>query len=275
MTTSSPAAEVLSELRNNLWYNKITQETLEIKMKQSLYKVGSALKTHAWVISLILSMGALAFSAYNLKLTSQNQVISQSNPGTPNSGYTLPVDEFIKELSGNQPTLGNSDAPITLIELADFQCPFCKKFYDDSFSTIKKDYIDTGKVKFVFVNLAFLGKESENAAEAAMCAKDQGKFWEYHDAIYENQGGENLGIFNDQKFLAIAKGLDMNTEDFKSCINNDSHLEAVTEERMLANKYGLSGTPTFIMGDKVLKGSYPAETFKQIFDAALEENSSQ
>jgi len=78
------------------------------------------------------------------------------------------------------------------VEFADYQCPFCEKFYTDTFPDIKKNYIDTGKIKFVYKNLAFLGKESTDAANASMCARDQNKFWEFHDYLFTHQGSETL-----------------------------------------------------------------------------------
>lgn len=241
------------------------------KIKHSLKDFGQTLKTYAWIISLILSLGALAFGAYSIKLANKGPLVIQAGSSIATTNSSLPADGLINELSGDQPTLGNDDAPLTLIEMADFQCPFCKKFFDESFSTIKQNYIDTGKVKFIFVNLAFLGQESKDAAEAGMCAKDQGKFWEYHDEIYKNQGGENLGVFSTKKLQELAKTVGLNIAEFNSCMTNDKHLKAIEQEKAIANKYGFMGTPTFIIKDKVIKGAYPIDTFSKALDAALEE----
>ena len=91
---------------------------------------------------------------------------------------------------------GDPDAPVTMIEFGDFQCPFCGRFYVQTESQIDEAYIQSGKVRFGYFNFAFLGPESTWAAEAAECASDQDKYWEYHDVLFSNQSGENQGAFN-------------------------------------------------------------------------------
>lgn len=106
--------------------------------------------------------------------------------------------------AGNLPTLGDSNAKVLVVEFADYQCPFCEQFFTQTYPQIKKDYIDTGKIKFAFRDFPFLGQpttdpagdESMNAANAARCANDQGKFWDYHDYLYSHQGQEDGGTFS-------------------------------------------------------------------------------
>lgn len=118
-----------------------------------------------------------------------------------------------KEISSRDVVLGDPKAPVTLIEYGDYQCPFCGRFFKDTEPLIRENYIKTGKVKMVFRNFQFLGSESVSAAEAAECAKDQGKFWAYHDALYTtelNDGKENNGNLTRELFIDLAKstGLD-------------------------------------------------------------------
>lgn len=106
--------------------------------------------------------------------------------------------------------LGDPNAPVTVIEYGDYQCPFCARFFTDVEPFIRDEYIKTGKVKMVFRNYAFLGPESVDAAEAAECAKDQGKFWEFHDALYEAEaedGREHNGNLNKDLFVEISEKL--------------------------------------------------------------------
>lgn len=98
--------------------------------------------------------------------------------------------------SGKLPALGKDDAPVTIVEFADFQCPFCERFYNNVKKGIEDEYVKTGKVKFYFRNYAFLGPESITAAQGAYCANEQGKFWQYHNFLFENQGPENSGTFS-------------------------------------------------------------------------------
>jgi|SRR3989344_403375 len=118
-----------------------------------------------------------------------------------------------KEIFPRDVILGDPKAPVTLIEYGDYQCPFCSRFFKDTEPLIRKNYIETGKVKMVFRNFQFLGSESVNAAQAAECAKDQGKFWVYHDALYAAEledGRENNGNLKRELFIDLAKsaGLD-------------------------------------------------------------------
>ena len=99
--------------------------------------------------------------------------------------------------SGN--VFGKAEAPITVTEYADFQCPACGQLARQTLPIIEEEYIKTGKVKWVFNHFAFLGDESIRAAEASECASDQGKFWEYANTLFANQAGENQGAFRDEK----------------------------------------------------------------------------
>ena len=103
--------------------------------------------------------------------------------------------------------MGNKNAKVTIIEFADFQCPFCERFFKDAESNIIKDYVNSGKVKFAFRHYAFLGQESNFAAEASECANEQGKFWEFHDYLFKNQQGENQGAFTKDKLKGFAATL--------------------------------------------------------------------
>jgi protein-disulfide isomerase len=96
---------------------------------------------------------------------------------------------------GPFPVLGNANAKVTIVEFADFQCPFCAQFYKQTEPSIINDYVKSGKAKFAFQNYAFLGQESNTAAEGAYCANDQGKFWSYHNFMYDHQAQENSGQF--------------------------------------------------------------------------------
>jgi protein-disulfide isomerase len=113
--------------------------------------------------------------------------------------------------------LGDPNAKVTLVEYGDYQCPFCGRFFSEVEPLIRQNYIQTGKVNMIFRNFEFLGPESEASAEASECAKDQGKFWEYHDALYsakvaDTAGGENDGSLNRDLFLKIANNLGLNAQ---------------------------------------------------------------
>lgn len=130
--------------------------------------------------------GAQPFSVF--KTIIDAEVASPNQP--------LPTGERVIVDVGSLPVLGKPDAPVTVIEFADFQCPFCERFYKDAEKGIIENYVKSGKVKFVFRNYAFLGPESNIAAEGSYCASEQGKFWEYHNFLFDNQGPESSGTFS-------------------------------------------------------------------------------
>jgi protein-disulfide isomerase len=127
-------------------------------------------------------------------------------------------------------TCGSTNAPVTIDLYADFQCPYCGQF-EPVVEQLGPDYIDTGKVKVVFHNFAFIGDESVAAAQAAMCAGDQNKFWMFANDLYKHQGAENSGVFSSSnlKKLAAAAGLD--TAQFNSCLDTGKYAGAVEQQR--------------------------------------------
>ncbi|MCK4846833.1 MAG: DsbA family protein [Deltaproteobacteria bacterium] len=141
-------------------------------------------------------------------------------------------------------TLGDKDAPVTLVEFTDYQCPFCKKFYDATFQEIKKKYIDTGKVLFVSRNLPlpFHG-DAKKAAQAVSCAGDQGKYWEMRDEVFKNSRA-----LKSDDLASYAKGLSLKMNKFNSCVDSDKHMDKIEEDIKAANSYGIGGTPSFMIG---------------------------
>ncbi len=196
---------------------------------------------------------------------------SQTKLGVVPTGQQAPAvpQQVDIKLPDTAPILGNKDAKVTIIEYADFQCPFCKKLYDTVFKQLKTEYIDTGKVKFSYQDYAFLGEESNFSAEAAKCAQDQGKFWEFHNYLYDNQGGENEGAFSlaNMKKFGIAVGL--NTKDFNTCVDSRIHKVDVESETQGANQYGVQATPTVFVNGKRFEGAQSYATFKQAIEEAL------
>ncbi len=169
----------------------------------------------------------------------------------------------------NDPIKGNPNAKIAVVEFADFQCPFCERFFKDAEPQIIKDYVDTGKVKFVYKNLAFLGKESTDAANAAFCAKEQNKFWEYHDKLYNSQQGENQGAFAIDKLKAFAVSLGLNSAQFNSCLDSQKYSSKIQADMAEANKNGFNSTPSVAVGTTPIIGAQPYAQFKAAIEVEL------
>jgi protein-disulfide isomerase len=189
--------------------------------------------------------------------------------------------------------LGNPKAPVAVIIYADFQCPFCGavsgllkdnapilqalKQRDPNwspFTPMLLEYAKAGKVQIVYREFPFLGTESFQASEAAMCANDQGKFWEYHDYLYSHQNGENEGAFSDANLRSFAKDVGLDQASFDSCFTSDKYEQAVLDAKAEATNAGVTGTPKGFILKKgkvvsTIDGAEPASSVKTKIDAAL------
>lgn len=166
-------------------------------------------------------------------------------------------------------TKSSPGAKVTIIEFSDFQCPFCGRYQQTVHPALFKEYVDSGKVNFVYKHSAFLGQESVWAAQAAECAADQGKFWEYHDLLFSRQNGENQGAFNKDKLIGFAKEMGLDMAKFEPCLTNDETLARVTADTQEGQKAGVRGTPTFFINGQPLVGAQPLTAFQQVLDKQL------
>lgn len=172
------------------------------------------------------------------------------------------------------PILGSKDAPITMIEFGDYQCFYCNKFYHDIEPDIVKNYINTGKVRMVFKDYTIIGQDSVNAAHATHCAQEKGKFWEYHDALYDNWSGENTGWASSSNLLGFAKKIGLDTDAFSQCMTQSKYISIVQGSVSNAKDLGLTGTPDFFIiasDNSITKvvGAQPYEVFDNIFKSKL------
>ena len=170
-------------------------------------------------------------------------------------------------------TMGDKNAPVKIIEYADFQCPFCRQYWQETEPQIIKTYIATGKVFYEYRSVgAFIGPESASAAKAAYCAGDQGKFWEYHDVLYSNWTGENVGDFAPDKLsqYAVATGLAQKT--FEECLSLDKYSNQIQEDVANAKASGIHSTPSFLINGKLIEGALPFSVFQHVIDTALKGN---
>lgn len=171
--------------------------------------------------------------------------------------------------AGHLPAKGSDKAKVTIVEFADFQCPFCERFFTQVESSLIKDYVNTGKAKFAFRHYAFLGQESTWAAEAAECANEQNKFWEYHDYLYSHQGQENSGAFSKDKLEGFAQTLGLDAAQFKTCLESDKYADKVKTDLTEGQTAGVNGTPATFINGQLVSGAQPYENFKTLIDAEL------
>ena len=171
---------------------------------------------------------------------------------------------------GHLPIKGNKNAKVTVVEFADFRCPFCERFFKDAFDSIIKDYVDTGKVRYAFRHYAFLGQQSVWAAEASECANEQGKFWEYHDWLFNNQASEsNLEYYSKDNLIKYASNVGINTAQFASCLNSSKYAKRVQDDFSEGQQAGVNGTPTIFINGTSIVGAQPYTAFKTLIDQEL------
>ena len=166
---------------------------------------------------------------------------------------------------------GAETAPVWLVEISDFQCPFCKQWHDQVFATIDREYVKTGKVRLAYLNfpLSRIHPNAQAAAEAAMCAGVQGKFWELHESLFNSQPR-----WAEQKsplatFDSLARAAGVEPKGWSHCMTTHATAKIIEADRDRSTKAGVESTPTFFIGDRALAGAYPVDTFRVVIDQAI------
>lgn len=172
-------------------------------------------------------------------------------------------------LKSTVPFLGSANAKVTVVEYADYQCPYCEQFYTKVWSDLKTKYIDTGKIKFIYQDFAFLGPDSNTAAEATHCAADQNKFWQYHEYLFKNQGAEGSGWAALDHQKQFAKDLGLNTDKFNQCMDSGKYKQEVLDQTAQGKTYGVTATPSVFINGTLILGAQPLASFEKAIDDAL------
>lgn len=186
-----------------------------------------------------------------------------------------PIGEIVSPAAKTRPmvdfnAMGDKNAPVTIVEYSDFQCPYCANFSNQTEQQLVDAFVATGKVRFVYRSFGeFIGPESRRTAEAAYCAGDQGKFWEMHDIIFANQNGENAGNFNDRKIVAFAEKIGLDMGQFNDCFNSNKYATQVTLDGADGQQAGVKATPSFTINGTLFEGAQPIGAFQTAIEAAL------
>ena len=175
-----------------------------------------------------------------------------------------------KLIQSGSPIIGDSNAPITILEWGDYQCTFCYRFHQSSLDIIHKEYIETGIVKMVFKDFPLNGPDSLLAAEAAYCAEDQGRYWAYHNELYTNWAGERTGWITNESLNQFAKSSGLNIEKFNSCLDEHKYRQRVLDLEQFGREIGIDATPSFLIfnDEKIIKirGNQPIDVFRKVID---------
>ena len=175
-----------------------------------------------------------------------------------------------KLVENGSPIMGNTNAPITILEWGDYQCTFCYKFHQNTLNIINEEFIKTGKVKIVFKDFPLNGSDSKLAAEASYCAQDQEKYWKYHDELFKNWGGERTGWITRESLTKFAETVNLDVEKFNKCLDDHKYENKVDLLYAFGKEIGIDATPSFLVFDdqKIIKirGNQPLEIFLKTFD---------
>jgi len=229
---------------------------------------GPSLAIGAGITSIVI---IIAFVGFN-NISNQSELVIESAPTIqPIGPPKITTNTF---LANGSPILGNSDAPITLVEFGDYQCHFCNVFFHSTENDILKKYVETGKVKMIFKDYNIIGPDSVNASHGAHCANDQESFWEYHDILYSNWTGENNGWASSENLGRFAQEIGLDMDVWSECMVKKLHSQTILASNEDAKKLELTGTPAFFVigpDGKTTKlfGAQPFEIFERIFEKEL------
>lgn len=206
-------------------------------------------------------------AAVALKNGTQQQ--AQAPQAEPTEG-PLSDDQWNKALAKAEYVKGNKKAPVTIVEFTDFQCPYCSRYYTDTYGQIMKDYVDTGKVQYISRDLPLpFHPNAKPAALASRCAGDQNKYWEMHDKLFMAQSEWSEATDPKDKFIGYAQDLGLNQGKFTTCYTSGKYNEAIAADSALAAEVGAQGTPTFIINGQKVVGAQPYSEFKKVLDEKL------
>ena len=224
------------------------------------------------IIGIVGLVTAAFFIGYTVHSITHPAALIADVSTTPSEEPPTPVT--VSNISiGNAPTIGSDNAPITVVEFSDFQCPFCASFFSNTLSQIKTEYVDTGKIKFVYKHYPLdFHQNAKIAAVASECANEQGKFWEYHNVLLGNQSAWETLSGNDtvKTFVGYSESLGLDSNYFRDCLSSLKYERYVDSDLEEGSKLGVTGTPSFFVGKEgkytLVEGAQPFESFRQTID---------
>ncbi len=235
-------------------------------------------------IGLAFAVGMLWQKVQNLEGGSNTKVVGAgaAEANNPQAAQPQPATKGVASVD-DDPILGDKNAPVTIIEFSDYECPFCKRHFDETLPQLKEKYVDTGKVKIVFrdLPLPFHDPMATKEAVAANCARKQGgdaKYFQYHDEIFKRTKSNGNGL-SETDLTTIATSIGLNIDSFNSCLTDQAQNDEVKKDLADAGKAGASGTPTFVIGKStsngeiqgdLVVGAQPFAAFQAAIDPLLQ-----
>ncbi len=238
----------------------IQQNVQDVKAESApKFDIGKYVLPAAILIAAVMVSGALLYTNAN-----KNQGGQQ--------GAAQVVGPRVTPLPDDDPALGSATAKVTVIEFSDYQCPFCRRFWKETLPQIKKDYIDSEKIRFVYRDFPLsIHPGAEPAAQAAQCAGEEGEYWEFHDKSFSDEEKKGSGTvqFSVVDLKSWAGGIGLNTAAFNQCLDSGKYKAEVEKDLADGTAAGVTGTPTFFINGKALVGAQPYAAFQTAIEEAL------
>lgn len=239
-----------------------TPPPIDFREEKRLSRKPKGPRVHAAYLPLAFLLGlAMGYLAWSRPATGTNQATPTAgtqadSPQNTYKRYDIPVDD--------DPMLGPSDAPVTLVMYSDYECPYCRKWYEEVFKPLRDDY--QGKIRFVYKDFPLYGLHANAApaAEAANCAGDQGKYWEFQDKLFSME--QKLGT---DGFTKYASDLSLDQTKFSACLTSRKYEKEVQADYDFATNLGVQSTPTFFINGLAVVGAQPLNVFTNIIDQEL------
>jgi len=240
----------------------------ETKMEEKPMMGSKDEKTHKYLLyAAVAQIILLLFIAWQVQGivngTTGGVIVNDppANAGNANTGSAVDMESLIDD----DYVWGKDNAPVTIVEWSDYECPYCEAFYTQTEAQIMKNYVDTGKVKFVYRDFPLsFHPQAQKAAEAAECAGEQGKYKEMHDTLFEK--GVQVGVTG---FKQYAQDLGLDTGKFNTCLDTGAMAGEVAKDMADGQAVGIQGTPGFIINGKLVSGAQPYQVFQQAIESAL------
>lgn len=252
-------------------------ETPESKKDYIEFKLPQLPRQSSRLLLLVLLLGITFFAGFQTAKVAyweQKEKTLTEAIAAGGGAQPTPTPAFYDVEEGHLPALGKANAKVTIVEFSDLQCLFCRRFWKDTLPQLKEEYIDKGLVKLVFRHYPLppeLHPAARPLAEAAECANEQDKFWEFHDATFTDQARQGDGTIpvpdEDITQTAAALGLDMNK--FNDCFTTSKYTKNIDTDMADGQKVNVTSTPTFYINGQIVVGAVPYSTFKTIIDQQL------
>lgn len=285
-STVSTKFRISDNYKTNPVYQKNSREEMTIDIQAYMVPVSIILSSIVISLAIFLTFKNGLFSSSNGNTLGQSNIAGQptTNPSAGNVPAPSANGTSAKTTISDSPILGDkTKAKIAIVEFSDYECPFCKRHFEQVYDQIKQNYIDTGKVILVYRNypLSFHDPAATLEATAALCVRslsnDQ-KYYDYHDLIFKNTTSNGVGIAKD-KLASLAGGIGISQNDFNTCLNSDKFKSQISKDIADGSAAGVSGTPGFIIGKigsdgitvdgTLIAGAYPYSEFQKIIDPLL------